>query len=262
MNYQTIEEHRKRGTTTEAELAEAERKLLKAKIVYCTFIIDNWVHFYNEPETVAQAREELLGCYQRLYELAKLDHERIQQHAARGIATGVELRAAQQKVIEAEIVVLNFQLQEERRKSLPVDSQKASTFSPAEQQRLKQLYQQIVVQENANLQMVQSYYQAGDPRGSMLMLTEAKRGVTQAKIDLSTFLLNETTLTLSEYTRERQNLRSLYTELCVIAQEGVQAAREAYLVQRMDYAEVARYERKLTEAEIALIRLFPERDSR
>ncbi|MCL2120450.1 MAG: M48 family metalloprotease, partial [Planctomycetaceae bacterium] len=117
-NYQRVEELRKRGMVTEAQLLDAERPLLKAKITLSSFIIDcpNWV---IEPDTVTRERENLLGCYQRLFELAKLDYERVEQLAAKGTATQEELRAYRQKMVDAEIVVAQYQLREEQRKSAP-----------------------------------------------------------------------------------------------------------------------------------------------
>ena len=82
--------------------------------------------------------------------------------------------------------------------------------------------------------------------------------MTQAKIDLSTFLLNETDLTPDEYNRERQNLRSLCVELRDIAKEDIVASREAYGMRGSSRTELAQAERRLAEAEILLIRLFSE----
>ena len=180
-------------------------------------------------------------------------------------------------MLDAEIFVARFQLQEEQRKNAisppPLANAAGSDFSdwrvapparktskstPAEQERLKALYMQIVEQEDQNRQMVQAYYEAGNPKGNMVAFAEAQRKVLEAKITLSTFILNETDLTPQEYARERQNLRSLYEEMREVAKQAVmavQVAHESHLISR---AEVAQYERKLTEIEIALIRLFPE----
>ncbi|MCL2119755.1 MAG: hypothetical protein FWH27_15165, partial [Planctomycetaceae bacterium] len=120
---------------------------------------------------------------------------------------------------------------------------------------------QIIDQETTSLKHAQASYDEGNPRTPLLKLIEAKQGVTRAKIDFSTFLLNETALTPDEYVQERLNLRSLYEELRDLAKEEVQAGKEMYEVGRMTLDELFQFERKLSEAEIALIRLFPEKES-
>jgi len=277
-NYRVAELRTQSGTVTKEELAEAERRVIKAKITLSKFIIDNEGYITRDHEIVAQEREILLGYYQRLFDLAQQDYQRAQQFAASGVITQEELRACRQKMLDAEIVVASFQFQEEQRKTMPTadaaDSgllvtapvAKPTKFTPAEQERLKALYQQIIEQEDENRKMTEAYFNLGDPRGNYVAFMEATGGVIKAKITLSTFILNETDLTPDDYARERQNLRSLYEELRDVAKEAVKAAKVAYEApapqRSMQYAEVARYERKLTEVEIALIRLFPENEGK
>ncbi|MCL2624522.1 MAG: M48 family metalloprotease, partial [Planctomycetaceae bacterium] len=274
-NFRVVEEYHIKTIASDGQLDEAERKLINTKVTLSKFISDNAVHF--DLKTVDKERENLLRCYQRLLELAKRDYERVESFVAKGVATQANLRTLRQKVIDAEIAVANFQLQEAQRKNmiptLPLanaegsDSRVAppakstSKFTPAEQGWLKAQYQQIVEQEDMNRKMIEAYYEEGDPKGNMVAFAEAQGKVIEARITLSTFLLNETDLTPQEYVRERQNLHSLYEELREAAKLAVRAATGVYQEGLITPAEVAQYERKLTEIEIALIRLFPEKET-
>jgi hypothetical protein len=124
------------------------------------------------------------------------------------------------------------------------------------------LYQQFIKQKDFNRELVEVSYKMGELGGPALTCTEAKWELIEAKINLSTFLLNETDLTLDEYAHERQNLRSLYEEAREVAKEAIKVSREAYEVRRADFDKVSKYERKLLEVEIALIRLFPEKEAK
>ena len=272
-NYKLLVDTKRGGArVTNAQVREAERKLVHAKITLSAFIIDNMA---ENPTQLSQERKQLLSCYQRLFDLAQGDYRQAEAYAKEGAISHEEILMSRQKMLDAEILVASFQFQEEQRKAMfladaagsglhvspPVA--KSTKFTPAEQERLKALYQQIIEQEDENRKMIEAYFNLGDPRGNYVAFMEATGGVIKAKITLSTFLLNETDLTPQEYANERQNLRSLYEELRDVAKHAVKAAQEAYQSppqQRIQYAEVARYERKLTEVEIALIRLFPENE--
>ena len=351
-DFRTMQEYHKRGIVTEPELAEVERRVLHAKITLSKFCIDNFndlIDTFHDIDTVTQFRENLLGYYQRLLELARQDYEYAKQFAARGrTVSETELRALRQKVIEAEIVVVNFQQSEEtldmekvmqeeaqeyrtmlenrlrasreevaataeaykngrttaeqyrdaKVRLLEIEIQLLKTFpdslipdyrespvpqtltqiagsvpgvdmpvpgsskyTPAGQERLKTLYQQIIEQEKVKLHWIEAFHEIGDHRGNEQAYIEAKCGVTRAKIDLSTFLLNETNMMPDEYARERQNLHSLYVELRDLAKEEVAVVRAYHDSGHASSSALAQMERNLAEAEIALIRLFPENDS-
>jgi len=279
-DFRFCEEYHKQQITTDEELAEMERRLLKAKITLSKFIIDNGSSFIRDPDTIKQERENLLSCYQRLFELAKQDYVLAEKFAATGNVSEEELRMWQRKMIDTEILVVENTITENNeRAAVPLELLKLTGVPPnvinleqrrqqpknspaltsGEQERLQALYRQIIDQEELNLQSVQGMYDAGHPRsGGLQALIEAQRGVIRAKIDLTTFLLNETELTSQDYARERQNLRWLYEELREAAKSAVEAANASFESGTMGHAELAQYERKLTEAEIALIRLFPE----